>query len=145
MPRQGRPVRWHGCTRGRASGPRRCGGDRDRDRPTVSLDLGTPRPTPAAGCFAVTGIRVLFWFAGNVMQRLLALLSAAICAVGCSTWKESTIAPEGLTAELQAKPTKPLKPHLLTRLGAPVQPEYKIQPGDLLEVAVPDVLAENQI
>jgi len=77
------------------------------------------------------------------MQRLLLLLPVALCSTGCMSWWMGTVPPEKLGPELRAQAPKHLKPLQLAALGAPVQAEYRIQPGDLLDVTVSDLLTEN--
>jgi polysaccharide export outer membrane protein len=77
------------------------------------------------------------------MQRLLLLLPVALCSTGCMSWWMGTVPPESLGPELRAQAPKHLKPLQLAALGVPVQAEYRIQPGDLLDVTVSDLLSEN--
>lgn len=78
------------------------------------------------------------------MHRLLLVLPLALCSTGCMTWWSGTIPPGKLAPELRATYVPRVKPLQLASLGRPVQAQYRIQPGDLLEVAVSDLFGENQ-
>ena len=78
------------------------------------------------------------------MRRLLLYLPIVCCSVGCASWKKNTIAPNELPAVVQAQAPAKLKTLQLATLGSPVQPEYRIEPGDLLEVTISDLVGENQ-
>jgi polysaccharide export outer membrane protein len=77
------------------------------------------------------------------MQRYLWLLAVALLPSGCATWSSGTIPPDQIAPELQAASPKKVSPLQLAALGGPVQAEYRIQPGDLLDVTVSDLMGEN--
>src|SRR5262249_11006097 len=78
------------------------------------------------------------------MRRLLIFLPIFCCSVGCSSWKMRTVTPSELPSEARAQAPTKLKSLQLATLGSPVSPEYQIQPGDLLEVTISDLVGENQ-
>lgn len=76
--------------------------------------------------------------------RMLFLLPMVCCSLGCGIgWRLNTIATDKIPPELQARATKGIKPLQLARLAAPMQEEYRLQAGDLIEVTVPDLIDET--
>jgi len=78
------------------------------------------------------------------MQRILWYLPILCCSAGCMSWRSGTVTPVALGPEVQAQAATKLKSLQLASLGTPVQSEYRIQPGDLLEVTISDLVGENQ-
>lgn len=76
--------------------------------------------------------------------RLLIIGVLAFGSLGCVTWKHNTIATTELPPELHASKVKSMKLMRLASLGAPSPTAYRLQPGDLVDVTVPDLLAESQ-
>jgi polysaccharide export outer membrane protein len=77
------------------------------------------------------------------MQRLYLVLGLALFPLGCATWDTGTILPQDLPAELQARAPQNVDLLQLAALGPPVEPEQRIQSGDVLEVTVSDLANEN--
>lgn len=77
------------------------------------------------------------------MQRLLLLLPVALCSVGCMAWRKNTITPQELPPELHATALPTLKPLHLAQLGKPVQAEYRLAPGDVVEVVIPGLIGDD--
>jgi len=77
------------------------------------------------------------------MQRLLLLLPVLFLPAGCASWKHQTIAPEELSADMQATMPARLRPLQLASLGGPVTSEIRIHSGDMLDVTVSDLIGEN--
>jgi len=78
------------------------------------------------------------------MRRMWLLLPLALGPVGCMNWQAGTIAPRQLASDLQASAPRTVEPLQLASLGAPVHSRYLIQPGDLLDVAVSNLVGEGQ-
>jgi protein involved in polysaccharide export with SLBB domain len=77
------------------------------------------------------------------MRRLCLALALTLLPVGCATWDTETILPQQLPPDLQATAVRTVDLLQLAALGAPVEAEQRIQPGDLLEVTVSDLTSEN--
>src|SRR5579864_9543205 len=77
------------------------------------------------------------------MRRLFLALALALLPSGCATWDAETIPPQDLPPDLQATAPRNVDLLQLAALGAPVEAEPRIQPGDLLEVTVSDLASEN--
>jgi protein involved in polysaccharide export with SLBB domain len=67
-----------------------------------------------------------------------------ILPAGCASWKMKTIPADQLTADMQAMEPARLRPLQLASLGSPVTSEFRIHPGDMLDVTVSDLIGENQ-
>jgi protein involved in polysaccharide export with SLBB domain len=78
------------------------------------------------------------------MRRLLSVLPFLVLFPGCASWRMQTVTPEELGGEMQASAPAKLRPLQLASLGSPVPPQMKIQPGDVLDVTVSDLIGENQ-
>jgi protein involved in polysaccharide export with SLBB domain len=55
----------------------------------------------------------------------------------------NTVTPDQLAADMQATSPPRLKPLQLASLGNPVTSEFRIHPGDMLDVTVSDLIGEN--
>jgi protein involved in polysaccharide export with SLBB domain len=77
------------------------------------------------------------------MQRLCLVMALALLPLGCATWDAETIPPQDLPPDLRATAPRQVNLLQLATLGAPVEVEQRIQPGDLLEVSVSDLASEN--
>ncbi len=78
------------------------------------------------------------------MRRLLGVLPFLVLFTGCASWRMKTVTTDELGAEMQASAPARLRPLQLASLGGPVAPQMKIQPGDMLDVTVSDLIGENQ-
>jgi protein involved in polysaccharide export with SLBB domain len=54
-----------------------------------------------------------------------------------------TVTPDQLSSEMQASAPAKLRPLQLASLGSPVPAQQRIQPGDMLDVTVSDLIGEN--
>jgi polysaccharide biosynthesis/export protein len=78
------------------------------------------------------------------MRNLVGILPTLILFTGCASWRMQTVTPDQIGAEMQASAPAKLRPLQLASLGAPVQSEFHIHPGDMLDVTVSDLIGENQ-
>jgi polysaccharide export outer membrane protein len=78
------------------------------------------------------------------MRRLLSVLPFVVLLTGCASWRMQTVTPDEIGGEMQASAPAKLRPLQLASLGSPVPPQMKIQPGDMLDVTVSDLIGENQ-
>jgi len=78
------------------------------------------------------------------MRKLLLIVPILILPAGCAHWKAKTITADELTADMQATTPARLRPLQLASLGSPVTSDFRIHPGDMLDVTVSDLIGENQ-
>ncbi len=78
------------------------------------------------------------------MRRLPLLLVILFLPTGCASWRMKTVTTDQLTADMQAMAPARLRPLQLASLGSPVTSEFRIHPGDMLDVTVSDLIGENQ-
>ena len=78
------------------------------------------------------------------MRRLLLILPIVILPAGCASWRMRTVTADQLPTEMQATAPARLRPLQLASLGSPVTSEFRIHPGDMLDVTVSDLIGENQ-
>jgi len=78
------------------------------------------------------------------MRRLLGIVAILVSISGCATWKMSTVTPDQLASDMQGTAPAKLRPLQLASLGGPIQSEFHIHNGDMLDVTVSDLIGENQ-
>jgi protein involved in polysaccharide export with SLBB domain len=77
------------------------------------------------------------------MRKLFAFFPILLLLTGCARWRTQTVLPDQLAADMQATAPTKLRPLQLASLGGPIQSEFHIHPGDMLDVTVSDLIGEN--
>lgn len=78
------------------------------------------------------------------MRNLVGILPTLVLFTGCASWRMQTVTPDQIGSDMQASAPAKLRPLQLASLGSPVQSEFHIHPGDMLDVSVSDLIGENQ-
>ena len=78
------------------------------------------------------------------MRKLIGFFPILLLITGCASWRMKTVTTDQLGSEMQATAPAKLRPLQLASLGSPIQSEFHIHSGDMLDVTVSDLIGENQ-